>query len=222
MTKQERAARTRHTLIRSAAEVFDQDGFAPSSLTSISRRAGVSNGALHFHFVNKGALAEEVEVEAMAILRGIAGPWRSAAEADSSLQTLVDTSHTLVARLQEDTILRAGFGLSADITWKSRWDLRQYWVDWVGEGLSVAARQGALAEGVRPEDARTVIAAATVGLGALGRADPRWWDRRVCTRLWRLVLPRLAADHLAGRLRAEGGDAPPEREAPGTPAPDPV
>ncbi|MET9431110.1 ScbR family autoregulator-binding transcription factor [Streptomyces sp. NPDC003036] len=212
MTKQERAARTRQALIRSAAEVFDQEGFAPSSLTSISRRAGVSNGALHFHFVNKGALAEEVEVEAMAILRGIADPWSENADADGGLQTLVDTSHALVGRLQRDVILRAGFGLSADATWKSRSDLRQYWVDWVDEGLSVAARRGALADGVQPEDATTVVAAATVGLEALGRTDPRWWDRRTCTRLWRLLLPRLAADHLAGRVRAEGGEEPPVRE----------
>ncbi|MEU7281418.1 ScbR family autoregulator-binding transcription factor [Streptomyces sp. NPDC045431] len=212
MTKQERAARTRQALIRSAAEVFDQEGFAPSSLTSISRRAGVSNGALHFHFVNKGALAEEVEVEAMAVLRGIAAPWSEHGDVGGGLQTLVDTSHALVARLRQDVILRAGFGLSADATWKSRSDLRQYWVDWVDEGLSLAARRGALADGVRPEDATTVVAAATVGLEALGRTDPRWWDRHTSTGLWRLLLPRLASEQLADRVRAEGGEGPPVPE----------
>lgn len=75
MTKQERAARTRRALILSAAEVFDQEGFAPASLTMISSRAGVSNGALHFHFANKNAVAEAVQGEALSVLRQIAHAW---------------------------------------------------------------------------------------------------------------------------------------------------
>ena len=55
MVKQERALRTREALIESAAEVFDREGFSVASLTAISSRAGVSNGALHFHFASKAA-----------------------------------------------------------------------------------------------------------------------------------------------------------------------
>ena len=62
MVKQERAARTRQALIQAAAEVFAEEGFVTASLSTISRRAGVSNGALHFHFANKGMLADAVEV----------------------------------------------------------------------------------------------------------------------------------------------------------------
>ena len=73
MVKQERALRTRRALVRAAAEVFAGEGFAPASLTAISRRAGVSNGALHFHFPNKKALARAVEEEALETVRGITG-----------------------------------------------------------------------------------------------------------------------------------------------------
>ncbi|WP_159062215.1 TetR family transcriptional regulator, partial [Streptomyces caniscabiei] len=66
MAKQERAVRTRENLIRSAAEVFDREGYAVASITTISARAGVSNGALHFHFASKAALAEAV-AEAAAL-----------------------------------------------------------------------------------------------------------------------------------------------------------
>ncbi|MGW1223275.1 TetR family transcriptional regulator, partial [Streptomyces californicus] len=48
MTKQERAARTRQALIRSAAAVFEQHGYAQARLAQISSGAGVSTGALHF------------------------------------------------------------------------------------------------------------------------------------------------------------------------------
>src|SRR5258705_4564694 len=61
MVNQERAARTKRNLIRSAAEVFEREGYAAASLTVISSQAGVSNGALHFHFASKEDLAREVE-----------------------------------------------------------------------------------------------------------------------------------------------------------------
>ncbi|NEE26311.1 TetR family transcriptional regulator, partial [Streptomyces sp. SID7982] len=60
MTKQERATRTRQALIRSAAVVFEQHGYAQARLVLISSGAGVSTGALHFHFENKAAVAEAV------------------------------------------------------------------------------------------------------------------------------------------------------------------
>ena len=69
MAKQERAVRTREKLIRSAAEVFDREGYAVASITTISARAGVSNGALHFHFASKAALAEAVAEAAALRLR---------------------------------------------------------------------------------------------------------------------------------------------------------
>lgn len=58
MTKQDRAVRTRLALIRSAAEQFEARGYVRASLAEISAGAGVSSGALHFHFANKAAVAE--------------------------------------------------------------------------------------------------------------------------------------------------------------------
>ena len=74
MAKQERAVRTRAAVLRSAAEIFDTDGFVSASLSSISHRAGVSSGALHFHFANKGALAAAIEKSAEQRLWNITGP----------------------------------------------------------------------------------------------------------------------------------------------------
>ncbi|MFE4917199.1 TetR family transcriptional regulator [Streptomyces sp. NPDC056652] len=72
MVKQDRVARTRQSLIRAGAEVYAREGFAPASLSVISRRAGVGNGALHFHFASKGALARAVGDEVARTVRRIA------------------------------------------------------------------------------------------------------------------------------------------------------
>lgn len=71
MVKQERAARTREVLVRAAAEVFVEEGFATASIGAISKRAGVSAGGLHFHFGSKTALAEAVVDRAAASVRVI-------------------------------------------------------------------------------------------------------------------------------------------------------
>ncbi|TLS46342.1 TetR/AcrR family transcriptional regulator [Streptomyces montanus] len=71
MAKQERAVRTRNALIESAAELFSKDGFEVVSLSMISARAGVSNGALHFHFASKAALGAAVWEAAAQRLRQI-------------------------------------------------------------------------------------------------------------------------------------------------------
>ncbi|MFD3779347.1 TetR family transcriptional regulator [Streptomyces sp. NPDC058612] len=68
MAKQERAARTRESLVRAAAEVFAEQGFVTASIAVISRRAGVSAGGLHFHFESKTALAQAVEDRAAEAL----------------------------------------------------------------------------------------------------------------------------------------------------------
>ncbi|MFD0381587.1 TetR family transcriptional regulator [Streptomyces stramineus] len=62
---------TRHALIRSAAQAFDQHGYTRAKLSAISAGAGVSSGALHFHFDTKAAMAAAVETEATRTLHAI-------------------------------------------------------------------------------------------------------------------------------------------------------
>ncbi|MFF8996404.1 TetR family transcriptional regulator [Streptomyces achromogenes] len=64
MARQHRALRTREELIRSAEEVIDDVGYTEASISAIRHRAGVSNGALHFHSKSKRALGEAVELAA--------------------------------------------------------------------------------------------------------------------------------------------------------------
>ncbi|MFC8920259.1 ScbR family autoregulator-binding transcription factor [Streptomyces sp. NPDC047821] len=193
MVKQERAARTRQSLIRAAAEVFAQEGFAPASLATISRRAGVSNGALHFHFENKKALARAVENEAAERVRGItAGVLEGGG---SALQALVDTTHELMNRLGDDIVVRAGFELGGDPARGEAPQLRREWQRWIEEALRRAEQEGGLAEGVSPDGAVSTIVAATVGFEVLGAGDGAWLAEERITGFWDLLLPRLTGHH---------------------------
>jgi AcrR family transcriptional regulator len=207
MVKQERAARTRKALVRAAAEVFAQDGFVLASLTSISKRAGVSNGALHFHFESKLALARAVEAEAAAVIRAIAPPVQ--AGGPDALQRLIDATYDLMGRLERDAVVRAGFELgSGPPRLAGAADLRAQWRTWVEEVLGAAEREGVLAEGVSAAEASVTVVAATVGFERLGANDPSWTSAAMLVRFWNLLLPRLASADALGRLVSGGTPAP--------------
>lgn len=158
MAKQERAVRTRDTLIRSAAEVFDRDGISTASLTAISSRAGVSNGALHFHFASKAALVDVVEE--VALTRLLAVTSSTLPLGASHVQLLVDVTHALADALRGDVVLRVGFALSGETSRARRVDLRERWRCWVEETLQQAEAEGELCRGPRS-----------------GTWVPPWWPR---------------------------------------------
>ncbi|MDT0612746.1 ScbR family autoregulator-binding transcription factor [Streptomyces lancefieldiae] len=205
MVKQERAVRTREALIRSAAEVFHQEGFTAASLTVISSRAGVSNGALHFHFASKAVLADAVEDAAAGVLQTIMD--RRSSAASCILQHIVDATHELACGLRNDAVLRAGFELSGEAGRVPRTDLRLRWKSWVTDMVERAGHSGELRETVALEGVASAVVAATVGFEVLGNRDAAWLSRRTVSQFWLLLLPALTSVSFAGDLEA-GGSSP--------------
>ncbi|MEU8765104.1 ScbR family autoregulator-binding transcription factor [Streptomyces sp. NPDC048659] len=203
MAKQERAIRTRNALIESAAVLFDRDGFEVASLATISARAGVSSGALHFHFQSKAALADAVV--------GAAGERLVRITRDREalpLQILIDASHELVQGLRADPVLRAGFDLSAGSERRPRagsaQDLRRLWRDWVEATVARAEREGLLAPDVAARDVAAAVVAVAAGHEVLGHQDPCWLERAPLTRFWSFLLPRVVGDARVGLFVPSG------------------
>ncbi|MEU9001000.1 ScbR family autoregulator-binding transcription factor [Streptomyces sp. NPDC048551] len=186
MVKQERALRTRESLVRAAAEVFAEEGFTVASVAAISERAGVTPGALHFHFDGKDALARAVEERAAEVVRGITGV------GGDPLRALVGSSYALVASVGDEVLVRAGFVLGGDVAHRSPVDVRAQWWRWAEEALGAAARDGLLAEGVSVPDAARLVVAVTVGLGALEPVGPEGEAPHALTRIWSVLLPGIA------------------------------
>ncbi|MFD3590625.1 ScbR family autoregulator-binding transcription factor [Streptomyces sp. NPDC058683] len=191
MVKQLRAARTRQALVHAAAEIFAEDGYALSSLPAISRRAGVSAGALHFHFPSKDALAVEVEGAARRTIEHMVADRRPSAA--SALHLLITVTRELLVTVATDAVVRAGFKLSVDPSRKNGMGFGCWWRTWVCEQLVQAQHQGELAEGVAPDRVAAVIVAATVGFEVLGAADRDRISPQHVEQFWSLVLPQLAA-----------------------------
>ncbi|MFE4263146.1 ScbR family autoregulator-binding transcription factor [Streptomyces sp. NPDC056883] len=194
--------RTRETLIQCAAEIIDREGLAVASLSMISTRAGMSNGALHFHFGSKAALTDAVEEAALLRLRAVTQ--EASPGGPSCLQHLVDVTHGLARELSGDKVLRAGFTLSGDVARPRRTDLRDRWQRWVEGQVARAVAAGELRPGVEPEGAVAAVVGAIVGFEVLGAQNAAWISHRTVTQFWRLLLPCLASRDVLAKIRADG------------------
>ncbi|MFD9637528.1 ScbR family autoregulator-binding transcription factor [Streptomyces violascens] len=188
MARQDRAVRTRHALIHSAAEAFERHGYVQATLMDISAAAGVSVGALHFHFRSKAEVATSVEMAAAVRLR------RAAEKAQqpgmSALQRLTDTSYALADQLRRDVVSRAGLQLSGDGVREGGPDLRREWQDFVRSVLAEASDQEFRNDPAERNDMADLIFAATTGIELLSRRDPAWASPPLLSTFWRLVLPQ--------------------------------
>ncbi|MER5888909.1 ScbR family autoregulator-binding transcription factor [Streptomyces sp. NPDC001941] len=212
--KQERSIRTRRALIRSAAERFERHGYERTKLSEVSEGAGVTTGALHFHFRNKADLAEAVEHAAVRNL------YRAARQAQrgqtDALRELTDLSYALAELLHHDVVSRAGFRLNYDAPGRTRLSIHQEWQGCVQRLLAQAAEEGAAPAGpLTLCELTDTVVGATTGFALLARDNRAWLSPEVLTGFWRAVLPgRVPAPDADGG--SEGG--PEEAEAANGPA----
>jgi AcrR family transcriptional regulator len=205
VTKQARSENTRLHLVRSAAELFDRNGFAGATLEDVSRAAGVTKGAFYFHFSSKDELGGAIQDEACSLLRAavyrvMGGP---------ALQSLVDLTHELVCWLEHEPLVRASFRTTRECGHRGKPFLGFYTdLHAAVETLLLAAeRGGELRSGVSVEQALTLVLTVSAGV------EMAWWAGiregsmgEGLTGMWGLVLPGLAAPSLVERL-LPGGSA---------------
>lgn len=191
---QVRAARTRQALILAAAELIDDRGMKGTGLLDISRAAGVSKGALYFHFASKDELVAAVRQEARRSVVSLADECldgRSSTLAGAARFTVAMSRH-----MREDPVLRAGLRLESEGCAGGERpggpSLRESWLTVLRERLASDAVAGRLSDEAEAGSTANLVAAVTVGLEALGREDENWWNPEVTTGIWQLLL------HLAG------------------------
>ncbi|MBV2354056.1 TetR/AcrR family transcriptional regulator [Streptomyces sp. J2-1] len=191
MVKQARAARTRQLLLEAAAESFVQHGYTGASLPVISGRAGVSAGALHFHFPSKADLAAAVEDSAALRVRALTA--RGPSAGGGPLATLVTAIRELAAALRDEPVLRAGFTLGGDPARVGRAPALDAWHAWVRETAGRARLAGELADGVTPESVAGAVLAATVGGEVVGGRDRELVAPEHLLEFWTGLLPVMAS-----------------------------
>ncbi|WP_073947362.1 ScbR family autoregulator-binding transcription factor [Streptomyces kebangsaanensis] len=199
---QERSERTRARLVEAAAELFDRYGYAEASLGDISRVAGVTKGALYFHFASKQELATAVQESGCRLLEEtVLALGRSGQPA---LQSLIDTTHALAAWASADPIVRASFRVGRERAGGERPVLNYHLVcvATTGRLLVRAAEEGALRQGVAEDAARTLVAGVVAGIEAAAWSGAPYPELSAqLGKAWALVLRAVAEEHAARGLR---------------------
>lgn len=120
MAKQERALLTRDRLVRAAADAFARQGYTGTSLQDICRGAGISMGALTFHFSKKSDLAAAVaETGVQSARQAVDRALRRTAD---PLTSVVAVTCELADLLARDSTVRAAEQLAETAqAWDDVW-----------------------------------------------------------------------------------------------------
>ena len=198
MSRQEQSEKTRSAIIDAAAAAFDAHGYQGAGLSLILDQAGVTRGALYFHFSSKEELAQElIRTQFETIEKHLSSGARG-------LQALINLTFAMAGDLINDIRVRAGVRLviehasfSAPVE-----DAYRSWIQVTRDLLVEAKRSGELSRGVSPDDAARFLVGSFAGVQLVsdvlsGRAD---LQERVAD-VWGFVLPALASDPRVWRLR---------------------
>jgi TetR/AcrR family transcriptional repressor of uid operon len=192
MAQQERAVRTRDAVLAAAAEAFADAGFLATSMSDIFARAGVTKGALYFHFTSKEELAfaiidaeEETARDLIgAILAGDSPP----------LQKLIDISFRWGREIQSNPIVQAGLRMIIEQGTYSRPMPMPYnqWQEITTQLLGEAVERGDVERGADLKSVSEFIVSAYVGAQVVSAVMSNHKDliRRI-EAMWQIVLPTL-------------------------------
>lgn len=192
MAQQARAVETRAAIIRGAAAVFQERGYGSASLADVSAAAGVTKGALYFHFDSKEALARAI-IEAQHTASHSVG--RQLLDDNvPGLNAILRMSMELAKQLHENPVVSAGVRLTIEAANFTTPVVAPYldWIQACEEFLRRGILEGDIAETVDVVAAAHFIISAFTGVQVVsdvltGREDI---EQRL-VEMWTLILPAL-------------------------------
>ncbi|MEE1941975.1 ScbR family autoregulator-binding transcription factor [Streptomyces sp. TRM 70361] len=202
MAKQERSERTMERLVAAAAQEFAAQGFMGTSLADVSASAGVTKGALFFHFPTKDQLADAVLSGGQDVLETTLEELRG--QESCFLQTVIDATHVLNRLLRDDPFIKASVRITRERAQDRPAPLDFYplWLGRLWQLLDSARRHGELGPSVTDSAARNLITAVVSGAETLtwmrvSREETEQW----LSHLWELTLPLLCSETSGSRIR---------------------
>ncbi|MER7026899.1 MULTISPECIES: ScbR family autoregulator-binding transcription factor [Streptomyces] len=193
--------RTRRAVLEAAAQVMGVRGYEAATMAEIIQRAGVTKGALYFHFSSKHELARAVIMEQTLHF--------DQKVSASRLQDAIDFTHQLAVALRDDALLQAGTRIALETTFSEE-PLVPYqaWIDLLVKIFTDAREIGELLPGISLEAAAEFFVASYFGvqLFSLAASDRVDLPERVTT-LWKHTLPGIATPGALSHLEPRGSDA---------------
>lgn len=200
MVRQDRAIRTRNTILEAMASLFNEVGYDAATIAALVERTGLTRGALYFHFASKEDMARAVLEE--AVTRDGLRPQTF------KVQEWVDLGLLLAYRVPREPVLRAAIRLSVDP--KARRLFGTRWPDWAAVGrdlLTEAQDRGELLPHTDPDAISRMVVGAWTGVQLVSETLGDTFDlSEEIARMYQLMLPSVVSPAVLARI-----DLSPER-----------
>lgn len=200
--RQERAQATQAAIVAAAAVIFAERGYSRTTLDVVAVQAGVTKGALYFHFASKRDLANAVIAEQTRITLDRARETLTGGY--PAIETLIRLNRNLTEQIVTDVVVAGGVKLTteelvAQLEIQGPYDL---WTQLYRTLFQRAIDEGQLREGLDALVLARFIVGAYVGVQLVsdslhGRAD--LFDR--VREMWELLLPGISAEHCLEECR---------------------
>ncbi|MEW9516343.1 ScbR family autoregulator-binding transcription factor [Streptomyces tubercidicus] len=198
MAQQDRAIRTRRVILEAAASVFDEQGYDRATIAEVLERAGMTKGALYFHFASKEQLALAVLEE--QVLDIAVEPQKI------KLQEFVDSGQVLAFRLRSDPIQRGAARLAVE-QGSNHLDRKQSMLSWtrfVVGMLNEARDRGEILDSIVVQETAELFVGAFAGLQMMSQALTNRADlNRRLTIFFQHTLPSIAVPAILARLNLD-------------------
>lgn len=183
---------TRAQIIRAASHRFAVDAYSSVSLDDIVAEAGVTKGALYFHFGSKRALAEAIVDERTRVTR--AATVELVNRGMSALETIVDMIYLVAAHEFGTELGRASVNLVDAVGRIENAQARRLdeWVAAITGVVQRAAEEGDIAPGLNPEDVARLIVTVYAGTRLNTSADNGEQFLGHMAKNWNLILPAIS------------------------------
>ncbi|MGW6575282.1 ScbR family autoregulator-binding transcription factor [Streptomyces sp. NPDC054945] len=199
--RQERAEITRQAILDGAATAFDLSGFEGTSLSDVVKNAGVTKGALYFHFPSKEALARVLMDEQIQVREHVP------TIEDPGLQTVIDLTHQMAHGLRTNIRIRAGIRLVIEFGSFTHPDPTPYdaWIDTCHSCLTPAQQRGDIHPSLDVQDLSTLLVGAFTGIQVTSYVRTRREDLHArVTDLWKFLLPSIVPPERMNRFIPTG------------------
>ena len=177
MAKQARAHATRESIIQAAGVVFSGKTYAQATLGDVLSEAGVTQGALYFHFDSKKALALEVIGRQHHLFLDAA---KALLDANTrGLPAMIVLSKELAKQITTNPLVRGGLRLStesADVFAETASKPYEDWIETCEELIRRAVAEGDIAAMQDPGRLASFVIASFTGVQALSQARTQWAD----------------------------------------------
>ncbi|MDI9914989.1 TetR/AcrR family transcriptional regulator [Rhodococcus sp. IEGM 1379] len=162
--QQERARRTRASLVEAAASEFAKRGYAAASVNAILDGSQATKGAMYFHFQSKEELARAILTGAIELFTDVTDQWAKRTDLDP-FQLLHGLVRDIATLFRTNVVVRAEFRLIIEPEFYA--DVQsgagQVWGRSAHQFAALAQESGLFREGVDTEKFTRVLAASLAG-----------------------------------------------------------